>query len=185
MTAKTPQEKKALSYAKDRRNSYGENDKASRKIIPLRKARVNRSYRKKVDEILREIEAAPNVEIAELLESSVRNIKRNDWKKSPDAPLCEVVEQKLELRASHAGKGKTARKKIREFVENLTIETELEVDGRWIAEAKELNGVLVYGGTEATAIEKCRRLAGAVYLEKLGAGKILNVNDDYISVMTY
>lgn len=33
MTRRDPQEKKALSYAKDRRNDYGENDKGSRKGI--------------------------------------------------------------------------------------------------------------------------------------------------------
>lgn len=39
---KTPQDKKALSYAKDRRNTYGENDKSSRKAIPARKAGESR-----------------------------------------------------------------------------------------------------------------------------------------------
>jgi hypothetical protein len=39
---RNPGEKKRLSYAKDCRNSYGENDKASRKLIPLRKAQQNR-----------------------------------------------------------------------------------------------------------------------------------------------
>jgi len=34
MNRKTPQQKKAESYANDRRNTYGENDKASRKAIP-------------------------------------------------------------------------------------------------------------------------------------------------------
>jgi predicted RNase H-like HicB family nuclease len=185
MKEPTPQENKALSYAKDRRNNYGKNDKASRKLIPLRKAKVNRNYRRKVDEILKGIGETPNFEAAELAESSARALKRNDWKKSPDTPLGAVIEQKLELRESHAGNGKIARKKIREFVERLTIETELEVDGRWIAEAKEMNGVLVYGETEESAIEKCKSLARAVHLEEIGAGKILNVDDDYISVETY
>ena len=36
---KSPQEKKALSYAKDRRNTYGENDKSSRKNIPRNDSR--------------------------------------------------------------------------------------------------------------------------------------------------
>jgi hypothetical protein len=35
---RSPQEKKALSYELDRRNAYGQNDKAARKAIPLRKA---------------------------------------------------------------------------------------------------------------------------------------------------
>jgi hypothetical protein len=45
---RSPQERKALSYAKDRRNTYGENDKASRKAIPLRKAQESRKDRHKV-----------------------------------------------------------------------------------------------------------------------------------------
>jgi hypothetical protein len=43
--AKTPQEKKVLSYQKDRRNTYGESVHGARKAIPQRKAWVNRSYR--------------------------------------------------------------------------------------------------------------------------------------------
>lgn len=49
---KTPQAKKALSYALDRRNAYRENDKASRKLIPLRKARENRQDRRKIAQAL-------------------------------------------------------------------------------------------------------------------------------------
>jgi len=37
---KTPQEKKQLSYDRDRRSIYGENDKSSRKNIPLSKQRA-------------------------------------------------------------------------------------------------------------------------------------------------
>src|SRR4028119_181715 len=46
MERKTPQEKKRLSYAKDRRNTYGENDKSSRKNIRRRKRHPNRSNRR-------------------------------------------------------------------------------------------------------------------------------------------
>jgi hypothetical protein len=42
---RSPAEKKALSYARDRRNAYGQNDKASRKAISLRKRKVNRANR--------------------------------------------------------------------------------------------------------------------------------------------
>ncbi len=86
-------------------------------------------------------------------------------KKFQNAPLGKIVESKLENREIHAGKGKTLRKKVREFVENLKIEIERETDGRWIAEATELNGVLVYGKTEQEAVEKCKRLAGFVFLK--------------------
>ena len=48
----TPQEKKIRSYQKDRRNRYGQNDKASRKVIPARKARVNRVFRRDTKQAL-------------------------------------------------------------------------------------------------------------------------------------
>jgi predicted RNase H-like HicB family nuclease len=174
-----------LSYAKDCRNTYGENDKASRKNIPLRKAKVNRAYRKKVNQVLQKVSGDVDLEKADLLESEARSIKRDNWKKSSDMPLGEFVENQLERRESHAGNGKTARKIVRESVANLKIETEQETDGRWIAEATELNGVMVYGETSEKAIKRCKRLASYVFLEELGAGKILEINDNYISVETY
>jgi hypothetical protein len=42
---RSPQEKKRLSYSKDRRNWYGENDKSSRKNIPRSKRIRHRSER--------------------------------------------------------------------------------------------------------------------------------------------
>jgi hypothetical protein len=185
MKQKTPQEKKALSYAKDCRNTYMENDKSSRKNIPLRKAGVNRVYRKKINQILQQISSDIDLEKADLLENKARSIKREDWKKCADEPLGKVVERQLENRESHAGNGKTARKKVREFVKNLKIEVEQETDGRWIAEAKELSGVTVYGETHEEAIEKCKRLANYVFLENLGAIKILRVDDNSTSILTY
>jgi predicted RNase H-like HicB family nuclease len=99
--------------------------------------------------------------------------------------LGEIVASRLERRESHAGKGKTARKKVRDFIANLKIEIEQETDGGWIAEATELNGVLVYGETPEQTIEKCKRLAGYVFLEKLEAGKIIEINDAYVSIEIY
>ena len=43
MARKSPQEKKALSYAKDRRNNYGENDKSSRRNIRRNKQTPERA----------------------------------------------------------------------------------------------------------------------------------------------
>lgn len=183
MKEKTPQEKKALSYAKDRRNTYGENDKASRKLIPLRKARVNRVYRKRVNEVLTQITDGESQD-AEVLEGIVRTIRRQEWKKTADEPLGAIVQQNLGRREDHAGNGKTAHKKTTEFVKNLKIETEQESDGRWIAEAIGLNGVMTYGETEESAINRCRILAQAVYMEKLGACEILSISDDSISTLS-
>ena len=183
MKRKTPQEKKALSYAKDCRNTYGENDKASRKNIPLRKAKVNRGYRKKVNQVLRGISGKIDLEKADLMESEARKLKRDHWKKYADEPLGKVVEKKLERREEQAGKGKTARKKLREFVANLKIETKMETDGRWIAQAIGMNGVLIYGKTKDDAIERCKQLARVVFLESLDAAKVISVGDDSISIV--
>ena len=42
---------------------------------------------------------------------------------------------------------------------NLIVETELEEDGRWIAEVTELDGVLAYGQTRDEAIARAEALA--------------------------
>jgi hypothetical protein len=87
----TPQEKKRLSYAKDRRNTFGENSKASRKGIPLAKARANRAERHAQDNVLSV--AAEVVEPDQLAEVEllVRSTKPRQWKKSPDKRLGEVL----------------------------------------------------------------------------------------------
>ena len=48
-----------------------------------------------------------------------------------------------------------------------TIETEQEVDGRWIAEVRELPGVLVYGRTRDEAITKVEALGLRVLADRL------------------
>ena len=49
----------------------------------------------------------------------------------------------------------------------LTIETEREVDGRWIAEVPELAGVMVYGNTRDEAIAHAEVLALRVLAENI------------------
>lgn len=49
----------------------------------------------------------------------------------------------------------------------LTIETEREVDGRWIAEVPELPGVMVYGNTREKAIAGVEVLALRVLAENI------------------
>ena len=53
----------------------------------------------------------------------------------------------------------------------LTIETEREDDGRWIAEVPELAGVLAYGATQGEAMVKAETLALRVLAEQLEHGK--------------
>ncbi len=50
---------------------------------------------------------------------------------------------------------------------NLTFETELEDDGRWLAEVPELPGVMAYGATEREAVAKAEVLALRVIAERL------------------
>lgn len=89
---KTPQEKKRLSYQKDCRNSYGENDKASRKAIRKRKSWVNKSYRRTINQVLQN---STNLEESnEKLQNKIKEVKRKNWKKHPDTPLGEYLREK-------------------------------------------------------------------------------------------
>jgi hypothetical protein len=103
---RSPSEKKKLSYAKDRRNVYGENDKASRKLIPKRKAEESRKNRRKISQSL---SAVPQLDEAtiDLVESSARNdVDRiGGWRKSPDQPLGEYLADREDT-----GPGKEASK---------------------------------------------------------------------------
>ena len=53
------------------------------------------------------------------------------------------------------------------MVMNLTFETELEDDGRWLAEVPELPGVMAYGMTKREAMMKAEVLALRVIAERL------------------
>ena len=54
---------------------------------------------------------------------------------------------------------------------DLRIETELEDDGRWIAEVPQLPGVLAYGATAEEAATKAEALALRVLAERLEQGE--------------
>jgi hypothetical protein len=101
---RSPQEKKALSYAKDRRNDYGENDKSSRKNIRRNKRIPNRADRHREHQVLSAatgpivaMEAAERAEVRLLAKKSMWMTKR--WRKWRDAPLAEIVAYKLRRRA--------------------------------------------------------------------------------------
>jgi predicted RNase H-like HicB family nuclease len=54
----------------------------------------------------------------------------------------------------------------------LTIEFELETDGRWIAEIPQLPGVLAYGDTQDKAAQHARALAFRVLADQIESGEI-------------
>jgi predicted RNase H-like HicB family nuclease len=53
----------------------------------------------------------------------------------------------------------------------LTVECELEDDGRWLAEVPELSGVLAYGSTRDEAAAAAQILALRVIAERLESGE--------------
>lgn len=54
---------------------------------------------------------------------------------------------------------------------NLSVETEQEEDGRWLAEVPELPGVLAYGTNREQAIAQAEALALRVIAERLEHGE--------------
>jgi hypothetical protein len=97
---KTPREKKPLSLQKDRRNTYGENDKASRIGIPKAKARVNRSNRHSDRQRLDEAIGGLDAEVAAAVVDRVLGRRRKAWRKVADQPLGEVLARKRTDRES-------------------------------------------------------------------------------------
>jgi predicted RNase H-like HicB family nuclease len=63
---------------------------------------------------------------------------------------------------------------IRGYTElvNLSIELDREDDGRWIAEALELPGVMTYGATREEAISNTERLAIEVIADRIRHGEL-------------
>lgn len=99
MARKTPQEKKRLSYLKDRRNDYGEHDKGSRRSIRTRKSAVNSANRRQEHVALTGY-AGPSVpaDAADAVDQSLFRRRRKSWQKGADEPLGAVVIRSLERR---------------------------------------------------------------------------------------
>ncbi|MBC6456585.1 hypothetical protein [Actinomadura sp. HBU206391] len=99
MPRKTPQEKKRLSYAKDRRPNYGNSDKAARTTVPARKRQVNRANRHRARQDLLAAMGRPDAAAAYAAEGHLASRRPKTWKKFPDLPLGIWVEGILERRA--------------------------------------------------------------------------------------
>lgn len=103
MKQKTPQEKKALSYAKDCRNTYGESDKGSRKTIRVNKTIQNQVYRRKVNQVLNELDNT-KLETVEIIDVEAKSISKGKWKKSSDTPLGLFVELQKDMSQRRVGR---------------------------------------------------------------------------------
>jgi hypothetical protein len=96
--ALTPQEKKRLSLAKDCRNDYRENDKASRKNIPRRRAAKHRKFRRTLRQVVASHanNAAPD---ADALQIAIKEVRPDIWQKTSDVPLGEMLNRRGECRS--------------------------------------------------------------------------------------
>jgi predicted RNase H-like HicB family nuclease len=65
---------------------------------------------------------------------------------------------------------------------NLRIETELEDDGRWIAEVPDLPGVMVYGDSRDNAVARVKVLALRVLADRVENGDPVPQTADFFSV---
>ena len=92
---KTPQEKKAASLELDRRNTFGDNDKSSRKNIPRSRKLSHQTVRRASNQPLRKVHSAANEDHADAIELEVRNAdlekSRKAFRKHPDATLRDAL----------------------------------------------------------------------------------------------
>ncbi len=63
------------------------------------------------------------------------------------------------------------------------VETELEADGRWIAEVPELPGVMAYGASREQAIRSAQALSLHVLAERLEHGEALPEVENVFSIV--
>ncbi|MGJ4942907.1 hypothetical protein ACQR1W_20185 [Bradyrhizobium sp. HKCCYLS1011] len=103
---KTPQEKKRLSYEHDRRNTYGENQKSSRKNIPRSKQLSHQSERRVIRQALVGAQGQAAAERSDDAQSQVlrkgQMKKLKAFRKSPDTSLGEIIRQRLRNRRQQA-----------------------------------------------------------------------------------
>lgn len=97
---RSPREKKRLSYSRDRRNTYGENDKSSRKNIARNKRNRHRSERhREQQQLSAALGPVDEVVEADLDERLARARRGSRWRKLPDTPLGLYVASTLAVRA--------------------------------------------------------------------------------------
>lgn len=106
---RSPQDKKALSLKRDRRNTYGENPAASRKGIRKGKQRSHMHDRRSVAQILGGLRAnageSASVEADVSSTEKIAENRQKAFRKMPDSPLSVAIKKKQQKRASLANSG--------------------------------------------------------------------------------
>jgi hypothetical protein len=123
---RSPQEKKRLSYSKDRRNWYGENDKSSRKNIARNKRNRHRSERHREQQQLSAARGPVDETVETGLDERLTRTRRGDnWRKYPDTQLGVYVAGAL---AARVRKGISAAQTEQARIEKVRRNT--KADGR-------------------------------------------------------
>jgi len=95
---KTPTEKKRLSLTRDRRNTYGENSKSSRKNIAKAKQRRHMDERRAVAHVLKGLNGQVDDDVASDAELEVKvtiaDSRNRGFRKTPDKQLGVVLTRK-------------------------------------------------------------------------------------------
>jgi hypothetical protein len=94
---KTPQERKRQEYANERREKHGENDKSSRRNVPLKRARDHRAHRRFVRQALDAPMPAQWIDGDEI-EVRTWSSPRREFRKWPSIPLPQVLSRQHERR---------------------------------------------------------------------------------------
>jgi hypothetical protein len=97
-SVKNPKQKKQLTLERERRNRYGENNKASRKAIPRGKQLRHMDERRSVNELLGRLKGAVQHDQAAdaelLVKTRITDSRRRGFKKVPDVPLSAVLHKR-------------------------------------------------------------------------------------------
>jgi hypothetical protein len=108
---KTPSEKKLASLVKDRRNTYGENAKSSRKNIPLSKQLSHKATRRASQQTLQEVIRASDEDGIVNAETDHRaktiEMERKAFQKWADHSLQDVLKQKRQAKFVPRSSSKT------------------------------------------------------------------------------
>ena len=124
---RSPQEKKSLSYERDRVNVYGQNNKATRKRIPKFKAAANRALRHQARLLMA---LAPPGDASDRVEASLADLTslkglhayRHKRRKFRDYPLGLVLDKRLLRRIADADRApsRNVRESFRSALERLS-----------------------------------------------------------------
>jgi hypothetical protein len=101
-SSRDPAKKKRLSYERDGRSIFGQNDKASRRLVPLRKRWRARAERRRVNQQLAPGALPQSLGEDEHLQAEIAPSAKRGWCKGADVRLGEAIEVQRRRREDRA-----------------------------------------------------------------------------------